>query len=52
MYLHTYIPLFTVTVPCVLVAFGVDRTTYWKVVVSLIENTVNENAGGCVGLFS
>ena len=32
----------TVTVPSVLVLFGVDRTIHWKVVVPLIENTVNE----------
>ena len=38
-----YIPI-TVTVPRVLVVFGVDRTTHWKVVVPLIENTVNEYA--------
>ena len=50
--LHTYIPLITVTVPRVLVVFGVDRTIHWKVVVQLIENTVNENVGGLRGLFS
>ena len=42
----------TVTVPSVLVVFGVDRTTHWKVVVPLIENIVNETLVGLVGLFS
>ena len=42
----------TVTVPRVLIVFGVDKTTHWKVVVSLIENTVNEFLIGVVGLFS
>ena len=45
-------PLITVTVPRVLVAFGVDRTTHWKVVVPLIENTVNENVGELKGSLS
>ena len=49
-----YIPLITITVPCVLFVTGVDRfrTTHWKVVVLLIENTVNENVRGLVGLFN
>ena len=55
MYNHTnictYIP-FTVTVPGVLIVFGVDRTTHWKVVVPLIENTVSEYVVGVVELFS
>ena len=47
----TYIPI-TITVPLVLVMVGVDRTTHWKVVVPLIENTVNEFPIGIVRLFS
>ena len=50
-YIITYIPI-TNTVPCVLVVVGVDRTMHWKVVVPLIENTVNEFPIGIVGLFS
>ena len=37
----------TITVPLVLVVvFGVDRTIHWKVVVALIENTVNDVSTG------
>ena len=32
--------------------FGVEWTIHWKVVVPLIENTVNETVIGLVGLFS
>ena len=49
---NAYIPLVTVTVPRLLAVIGVDRTTHWKVVVPLIENTVNENIGGPKRLFS
>ena len=47
-----YIPLITITVPFVLVVTGIDRTIHWKVVVPLIENTVNESVGALAGLFS
>ena len=53
MNVYTYIkhiPI-TVTVPRVLVVFGVDRTTHWKVVVPLIENTINEFSEGVDCLF-
>lgn len=43
-----YIPT-TITVPCVLL---VDWTIHWKVVVELIDITVNENALGIEGLFN
>ena len=48
---RTYLPI-TVTDPSVLIVFGVDRTTHWKVVVPLIENTVNEFSVGVNCLFS
>ena len=42
----------TIIVPRVLVVVtGVDRTIHWKVVVTLIENTVNDVTIGLVGLF-
>ena len=50
-YVRTYIPI-TITVPSILVVFVVDRTMHWKVVVSLIENTVNETLIGLETLFS
>ena len=50
--MFTYVPLITIIVPRVLIVFGVDRTIHWKVVVLLIENTVNEYTVGIVGLFS
>ena len=53
LYPCTYIDIpVTVTVPRVLIVFGVDRTTHWKVVVPLIENTINETIEGLIGLFS
>ena len=32
--------------------FGIEWTIHWKVVVPLIENTVNETLVGLLGLFS
>ena len=45
------IPAVAVTLPSVLVVFRVEWTTHWKVVLPLIENTVNERALGVEGLF-
>ena len=47
-----YIPVITFTVPSVLVVDGVEWTIHWKVVVLLMENTVNEIVLGFPGLFS